>query len=84
MRNALSTVPKSAQDAVAAIVRTIFSQPDHHSPMTQLHEVAGMLAPKFPQAAELLEEASEHVLAHEARRPERIDAPRLIVAGRRD
>jgi putative transposase len=64
MRNLLSTVPKQAQDAVAAIVRTVFSQPDHASAMTQLHEVAGMLAPKFPQAAELLEEASEDVLAH--------------------
>ena len=31
--------------------------------MTQLHEVARMLAPKFPQVAELLENAVEDVLA---------------------
>ena len=64
MRNVLSVVPKQAQDAVAAIVRTIFAQPDHTSAMTQLHEVAWMLHPKFPHVAELLEEAAEDVLAH--------------------
>jgi putative transposase len=47
-RNVLSVVPKQAQDAVAAIVRMIFAQPDHVSAMTQLHEVARMLGPKFP------------------------------------
>src|SRR5438874_880638 len=64
MRNLLSTVPKQAQDAVAAIVRSVFSQPDHASAMGQLHDVARMLESKFPQAAELLEDASEDVLAH--------------------
>src|SRR5215207_4024879 len=64
MRNLLSTVPKQAQDAVAAIVRSVFSQPDHASAMTQLHEVARMLSDRFPQAAELLEDAAEDVLAH--------------------
>src|SRR3990170_4238265 len=64
MRNVLSTVPKQAQDAVAAIVRTIFAQPDHASAMDQLHEVARMLAPKFPQVADVLEDAAEDVLAH--------------------
>ena len=64
MRNLLSTVPKTAQDSVAAIVRSVFSQPDHASAMAQLHEVATLLAPRFPQAAELLEDAAEDVLAH--------------------
>ena len=64
MRNLLSTVPKTAQDSVAAIVRSVFSQPDHVSAMVQLHEVATLLAPRFPQAAELLEDAAEDVLAH--------------------
>jgi hypothetical protein len=49
---------------VAAIVRTIFAQPDHHSAMTQLHEVARMLHPKSPLVAELLQDAAEDVLAH--------------------
>jgi putative transposase len=39
MRNLLSTVPKGAQDTVAAVVRTVFAAPDHVSAMTQLHEV---------------------------------------------
>lgn len=64
MRNLLSVVPKQAQDAVAAIVRSIFSQPDHASAMAQLHEVVRMLADRFPQAADLLEDAAEDVLAH--------------------
>jgi len=64
MRNLLSTVHKNAQEAVAAIVRTIFAQPDHASALAHLGEVATMLRPKFPQAADLLEDAAEDVLAH--------------------
>ena len=64
MRNLLGTVPKSAAGAVAAIVRTIFAQPDHASAMAQLHRVAEGLRGRFPEAAELLEEAAEDVLAH--------------------
>jgi putative transposase len=64
MRNLLSTVPKSAAGAVAAIVRTIFAQPDHASALAQLHRVAEGLRNRFPDAAALLEEASEDVLGH--------------------
>jgi len=64
MRNLLSVVPKQAQETVAAVVRTIFSSPDHASAMTQLHEVARMLEARFPDAAALLEDAAEDVLAH--------------------
>jgi putative transposase len=64
IRNLLSVVPRSAQDTVAAIVRTIFTQPDHQSAMAQLHEVATMLRPRFPAASDLLEDAAEDVLAH--------------------
>ncbi len=64
MRNLLATVPKSASGAVAAIVRTIFAQPDHSSAMAQLHRVAEGLRPRFADAAELLESAAEDVLAH--------------------
>jgi putative transposase len=64
MRNLLSTVPKAAQEAVAAIVRTIFAQPDHASAMSHLHAVVGMLRERFPEAAVLLEDAAEDILAH--------------------
>ncbi len=64
MRNLLSVVPRSAQDTVAAIVRTIFAQADHPSAMAQLREVVAMLQPKFPGAVALLEDAAADVLAH--------------------
>jgi transposase-like protein len=64
MRNLLSLVPRAAQDAVAAVVKTIFAQPDHASAMARLKEVAVMLSHKFPQVADLLEDAAEDVLAH--------------------
>jgi len=42
----------------------IFAEPDHVSAMAKLHEVARMLEERFPQAAELVEDAAEDVLAH--------------------
>ena len=64
MRNLLSVVPKDAQEAVAAIVRMIFAEPDHKSAMSQLKKVAQTLRKRFPQAAELLEDAAEDLLSH--------------------
>lgn len=34
----LATVPKGAQETVAALVRTVFLQPDHGAAMAQLKE----------------------------------------------
>ena len=64
MRNLLATVPQGAREAIAAIVRTIFAQPDHGSAMVQLRKVADGLRGRFAQAAALLEEAAEDVLAY--------------------
>jgi transposase-like protein len=64
MRNLLSTVPRAFQEAVAAIVRTVFAQPDHPSAMAQLHRVADGLQARFPDAASLLLDAAEDLLAH--------------------
>jgi transposase-like protein len=64
MRNLLATVPQGAREPIAAIVRTIFAQPDHASAMAQLHKVADGLRARFPKAAALLEEAAEDVLAY--------------------
>jgi transposase-like protein len=64
MRNLLATVPQGAREAIAAIVRTIFAQPDHASAMAQLRKVADGLRTRFPRAAALLEEAAEDVLAY--------------------
>ena len=64
MRNLLSTVPKRRpgrrrRDRAHGLLP---ARPP--SAMNQLHEVARMLHPKFPQATELLEDAAEDVLAH--------------------
>jgi transposase-like protein len=64
MRNLLARVPQSMREAVAAIVRTIFAQPEHASALTQLHKVADGLRARLPQAAALLEEAAEDILAY--------------------
>jgi len=64
MRNLLATVPQAMREPIAAIVRTIFAQPDHASAMTQLHKVSEGLRARFAQAAALLEDAAEDILAH--------------------
>jgi len=64
MRNLLARVPQSLREPVAAIVRTIFAQPDHASALGQLHKVADGLRKRLPSAAALLEEAAEDILAH--------------------
>ena len=66
MRNLLATIPHSAREPVAAIVRTVFAQPDLATAMAQLHKVVDGLRPRFPQAAALLDEAAEDILAHRA------------------
>jgi putative transposase len=64
MRNLLATVPHGAREAVAAIVRTIFAQPDHASALQQLKKIAEGLRSRFAKAATLLEEAAEDILAY--------------------
>ena len=64
MRNLLARVPQSLREPVAAIVRTIFAQPDHASALGQLQKVADGLRKRLPAAAALLEEAAEDILAH--------------------
>jgi transposase-like protein len=64
MRNLLATVPHGAREAIAAIVRTIFAQPDHASAMAQLRKVADGLRARFARTATLLEDAAEDILAY--------------------
>jgi transposase-like protein len=64
MRNLLATVPHAAREPIAALVRTIFAQPDHATAMAQLRKVADGLRARFGQAAALLESAAEDVLAY--------------------
>jgi transposase-like protein len=66
MRNLLALISRDAQQMVAALVRTIFAQPDAASASSQLAKVADSLRVRFPRVAALLEEAEEDVLAYMA------------------
>src|SRR5579863_2031334 len=66
MRNLLTRVPKSAQGMVATLVRTIFDQADSASVWAQHDRVVRQLEEKFPQAAALLAEAANDILAFTA------------------
>ncbi|MGH2491501.1 MAG: IS256 family transposase [Candidatus Limnocylindria bacterium] len=62
-RNLLAKVPKSAQDFVAAMNRSIFAQADRDTVWAQHRRVADDLRGRFPQAAALLDAAREDLLA---------------------
>jgi transposase-like protein len=63
MRNLLARVPRSAQGLVGTLVRSIFVQPDSESVRAQHEQIAAQLDGKFGQAAQLLADASEEILA---------------------
>lgn len=63
MRNVLVKVPRSQQLMVAAMVRTIFAQPDAKHVERQLKEVAATLARQFPHVADMLLDAAEDITA---------------------
>ena len=64
MRNALSLVPKAAQQMVGATIRTVFAQPDAESAHEQWRRVADGFRHRFPRLAELMDEAEEDVLSY--------------------
>jgi transposase-like protein len=66
MRNALSLVPKAAQQMVGATIRTVFAQPDAKSAREQWRRVSDGFRCRFPKLACLMEEAEEDVLAYSA------------------
>jgi putative transposase len=57
MRNALSLVPKAAQQMVGATIRTVFAQPDAASARQQWRRVSEGFRGRFPKLSELMEEA---------------------------
>jgi putative transposase len=66
MRNLLTRVPRSAQPAVATLVRSIFAQPDPASVHEQHRRIVCQLEERFPEAAALLDEAAGEILAFTA------------------
>ena len=63
MRNVLVRVPRIHQQMVAAMIRTIFAQPDAKHVERQLKEVATTLQRQFPQVADMLLDAAEDITA---------------------
>lgn len=63
LRNLLTQVPKSTQEEVTNLFRTILAQPSQETAKAQLQRVADKLG-RFPKAAALLEGATEDILAH--------------------
>jgi putative transposase len=63
MRNVLAHIPKGDKSMVAAGLRTIFAQPDRDAASSQLTEVVAAMETRWPQAAKLLAQAEDDVLA---------------------
>ena len=54
MRNALSLVPKAAQQMVGATIRTVFAQPDSESAHHQWRKVSEGFRTRFPKLSQLI------------------------------
>ena len=64
MRNALATVPKLAQQMVAATLRTIFAQPDADSAHDTVERICRLFEKRYPQLVACLRDAETDVLAY--------------------
>jgi transposase-like protein len=64
LRNILSDVPRGQAEMVAAIVRTIFAQPNAEQARRQFREVATRLERSLPKAVVVLADAEDDVTAH--------------------
>jgi transposase-like protein len=64
VRNTIALVPKSAQQTVAAMIRTVFVQPDAEATRAQWRKVAEGFRARFPRVAELMDGAEDDVLAY--------------------
>src|SRR5215208_3386758 len=66
MRNALSLVPKVAQQMVGATIRTVFAQPEAQGAHEHWRRVSEGFRSRFPRLSELMDEAEEDVLSYAA------------------
>jgi transposase-like protein len=64
MRNLLSAAPHRQRAMIAALVRTVFAQPDADTARAQLRAVVDQLTPYAPSVAERLEAMEVDVLAY--------------------
>lgn len=65
-KNLLAKVPRAAQDFVAAMNRSIFAQPNAEEVWAQHRRVVDQLSSRFTDAADLLDDAVEDILAFSA------------------
>lgn len=70
MRNALSLVPRAAQQMVGSTIRTVFAQPDAVGAREQWRGVSDGFRCRFPRLSDLMEEAEEDVPSYAAFPPE--------------
>jgi len=66
MRNLLSAANHRHRQVIAALIRTIFVQPDHDTATAQLRAVVDQLRPYAPTVAERLETMEADLLAYTA------------------
>jgi len=64
LRNLLACVPKTSQSLVGTLVRQVFVQPNAESAQKAWRQVADQLRPRFPKAADLMDQVEADVLAH--------------------
>ncbi len=64
VRNALALVPKSAQQLVAATIRTVVAQPAPEMARQTWRQVADGFRARYPKLAVLLDDAESEVLAY--------------------
>ena len=66
MRNLLAAANHRHRPMIAALIRTVFAQPDAETARTQLRAVVDQLAPYAPAVAERLQAMEDDVLAYTA------------------
>ena len=64
LRNALAHVPPEQRPAAVAMLKTIFAQDTAEAAQAQWRQVADALRERFPRLAELMDGASDDVLAY--------------------
>jgi putative transposase len=64
IRDVLAIVPKSAQQMIAATIRTVFVQPDAAAARHTWRTVADSFRTRFGRVAQLMDEAEDEVLAY--------------------
>jgi putative transposase len=64
MRNILAHVPRGDQAMIAAALRTIYAQPNREAARRQLRAVYDAMLPRWQNAAQILIEAEDDILAY--------------------